>query len=178
MPGFLNGCIIIANPELPDIPRFSNVRNRAVYIIRHDEEGAIGVGLNQNYVRPFSEFVEDFPQLSFVDPEALYSKKIIFGGPITNFLWILTQDKTVYPNTIDNGILRLNTHEDAFKNHNASNLAICGIGFLGWGSDQLENEVANLTWHIIPTSKEALSSLPFRQDYAGTIEVIKDLIYG
>ena len=178
MTSFLTDSLIIANPALSDVPKFSNIAGRAIYIIEHSDTGAVGVSLNLNYSMPISEAAENFPILASLTSENLLSDKIMAGGPIAdNAPWILGKQLNPYDKQVSNEHLAINFSEQAFKDNLREHSSICGIGSFGWGAGQLESELANGLWHYFPTAKEILGTIPFPDSFQGAVQLLLVMKY-
>lgn len=179
MQSFLTDSILIANPAISDDPRFEALAGRAVYIVHHDDKGAVGVCLNRNYSKSIGELSETFPPLALVDESTLLSPKPLVGGPVMPDLpWILTSSAADHEKQIKNGSLALHHSAEAFSAHNnATASAVCGLGTFGWGPGQLDNEITNFLWHWIPANAWALSSLEFSANHQGAFNLLAMLKY-
>src|SRR5690554_2837804 len=159
---FLTDGLIIANPALSDIPKFSNIAGRAVYIIEHSKAGAIGICLNQNFSKTFEEIAEILPYLSKLTTQDLLTNNVISVDPIENDIpWIISKKVAEYDKQVSNDYLALNFSELAFAQNKKEHRTVCGIGSFGWGAGQLENELAIGLSHYFPTTEAVLDSIPF-----------------
>lgn len=162
MQTFLADGLIIANPAISDMPKFSDIAGRAIYIVEHSTEGGIGVSLNQNFSMPLEEIADNLPILNKLRADYLLTPKVISGGPLeADTPWILGRKSEVFEKQFSTSSLALNFSDESFKNNKPEHAGICGIGSFGWGPGKLENELANNLWHYFPTTEEALSSIPF-----------------
>ncbi|MGF1686578.1 YqgE/AlgH family protein [Photobacterium japonica] len=173
MASFLTDCIIVANPAIGDVPKFKPIANRLVYIVEHNKDGAVGVSLNNNYIKPFNEIADVLPVLKAVDPAALLNDKLFGGGPLfTDRAWILGKNKTKYSETLGNDHLALNFSLQAFAENLPEHLSSCGIGTFGWGAGQLEKELGAQLWHYFPAEQEFLSAIPLEGSYKGAVDIL------
>jgi len=176
MASFLTDTLIISNPALSDIPKFSNIAGCAIYIIEHSANGAIGICLNKAYSKSFTEIAETVPTLSKLTEESLLIPKVIMGGPLfSDAPWILGRNPTHHEKSIQNNVLSMNFAESAFSENQPLYKSVCGLGTFGWGAGQLEQEIANFLWHIIPTTEESLTLLPMGGEYRGAINLLATL---
>ncbi|GAL04044.1 UPF0301 protein YqgE [Photobacterium aphoticum] len=174
MASFLTDSIIIANPAIGDVPKFKPIANRLVYIVEHNKDGAVGVSLNNNYIKPFNEIAEVLTVLKSVDPSMLLNDKLFGGGPLfTDRAWILGKNKGKYSETLTNDHLSLNFSLQAFSDNLPEHRSSCGIGTFGWGPGQLEKELGAQLWHYYPADPEALEAIPFEGSYKGAIDILK-----
>lgn len=176
MTSFLTDSIIIANPAISDLPKFSHIAGRLIYIVEHSSAGAVGVGLNQNYSAPFADIASKVPELVSLNSEKLLVEKVFSGGPVAGDTpWTLGRNIKKYDKQIANSCLALNFSEHAFAENELSLLAICGLGSYGWGAGKLESELAHSLWHYFPASEECLNSIPFIEAYKSAIQMLTDM---
>lgn len=179
MTGFLTDSLLIANPAISDNPKFENIAGKAVYIIEHSEEGAVGVSLNQNYSKRLEELAKTLPLLGYLSEDRLVTKnKVIAGGPLfMDRPWLLSRNPKRYQSTIGNDCLRLNFDQEAFQSCTPDHLPCCGIGTFGWGPRQLEQELAHSLWHHFPSTLDVLESIPFDASVVGAADLLALMKY-
>jgi putative transcriptional regulator len=175
---FLTDGLIIANPALSDIPKFSNIAGKAIYVVEHTQAGAIGVSLNQNFSKPIEEIAETLPVLKLLSSDNLLTDKVISGGPLaTDIPWIFGKKTGEFEKQVSNDYLALNFSEVAFEQSERQHQVVCGIGSFGWGAGQLENELANGLWHYFPTTEDVLDSIPFSKSVRGAAQLLLAMKY-
>jgi putative transcriptional regulator len=163
--------ILISNPAINDIPKFKEIAGSLIYIIHHDDQGAVGVSLNKNFSKTVSEIGNDLAEFALINEEQLLSPKTIFGGPVApNTPWILGRNMEQYPQQFKNSSISLNFSKEAFEAHHPGHFAACGLGTFGWGAGQLEKEMASFLWHSFPANT-AIESIPFDSQYRGAIQL-------
>jgi putative transcriptional regulator len=148
----LTGSILIAHPSLGD-PHF---RRTLVFISQHQaEEGAMGFVLN----RPLGEAVTRTPGM----PEI----PLYYGGPVqpgnillASFQW--RENPTVIAFRTFAG-----SAEDPMDNEWLPGLRGF-VGYSGWTAGQLEDEIAEKTWLVVPPS-QAIIEMRRPQDIWKTI---------
>lgn len=153
MEGSTEGKLLIATPKLVD-PNFGRT---VIYMCAHDENGALGVVLN----RPLDEVDagEHLPQWT----EFLAAPAVMFhGGPVEPGAaiglgrWGPPEPSAGTRDTI--GMVNLNlTPEDV---PGILRRLRVFLGYAGWGSEQLESEIAEGAWFVV----DALPGDPFRDD--------------
>ena len=177
MTDFLTDKILIANPATSEIPRFANLAGQLVYIVSHSKENAIGICINKNYSKSIEEISENIKEFRQLNAPELASPKVFAGGPVmTNLPWLLTTNLKKQDHQIKNRSFALNMSSTAFRS--ADKKSICGLGSYGWGEGQLEKEIVNFLWHVIPTDLDTLYGLDFSDEYSGGINLLADLKYG
>ncbi|ROT94519.1 hypothetical protein EB809_19550 [Marinobacter sp. R17] len=173
MSSFLEDGLLIANPALSEMPKFESIAGRAIYIVQHSSDGAVGVSMNKNYSKGLDEIAGISPLLSHLSSKELVTTKVLAGGPVADDRpWIMGRNPENYKSTIRNASLALNFDEQAFIDNAAHHVPVCGIGTFGWGPGQLENELASSLWHFYPATRDALERIPFGPDFSGAVDLL------
>lgn len=137
----LAGSLLVATPILLD-PHFYRT---VVLLIQHDEEGCVGLVLN----RPTEEAVSDhLPDWT----EHVHAPATInYGGPVEPAVAI---GLSLSSHGMVTGVpgLRLIDLGDPPDGH--SGPVRIYSGYSGWGSDQLEDEVAMGSWYVVQASPD------------------------
>lgn len=137
---------LIAARGLPD-PNFSNT---VVLLLRHDEDGAMGVIVN----RPTRVTVQEV----LPDVEALgdYDGPVFFGGPVLleRMLFLLRgaeppDDAVLVAEDVYVSASRTALESLQRLTADASRLRIYA-GHAGWSPGQLDREIAEGGWHLVP----------------------------
>ncbi|MFQ5536622.1 MAG: YqgE/AlgH family protein [Gemmatimonadota bacterium] len=146
----LRGRLLISNGSLFD----PNFRHTVVLVGEHNDEGAVGVVLNNPLDVTVAEAV---PALaSLVGPD----EPLFQGGPVEPRSAVLlaefadpeTADLAIFGNV---GFLTGDIPEDAHSNILRARVF---LGYAGWGAGQLEAEMAQNSWIIDPARKEDVFS--------------------
>lgn len=138
----LTGRLLIANAHLFD----PNFRRAIVLVGHHDDDGAVGVILN----RPLDIAVaEAVPALAGLVPEG---EPVFRGGPVQPSAAVVVADfrdpdraGVIAFDTI--GFLPERTDDDV---SGAIRRARVFAGYAGWGPGQLETELAESSWIVLP----------------------------
>ena len=151
-----SGSLLVSSPELAD-PNFSH---SVVLVLRHDDNGAIGVVINRvTSLAP----AKVFPELA--DTLGNYQGKLYRGGPLapSRMLFLVrglaaatvngpeildTVFLAAHPDSLPE-ILRLTTGPDEFRMF---------AGHAEWMTGQLESEVKHGAWRIVPASADVVFS--------------------
>lgn len=142
------GLLLVAAPTLLD-PNFVDT---VVLLLEADAEGAVGVVLNRPTPVPVEEVLPAWGEV-VAEPEVLFQ-----GGPVSTdgaLAVALLDDAAVVPGTGFRrvagrfGLVDLDTPMDAV----AGRLAGLRIfaGYSGWGAGQLEDEIAEGSWYVVPS---------------------------
>jgi putative transcriptional regulator len=159
----LTGWLLVATPKMSD-PRFART---VIYIVRHDEDGAMGFVVNRVLGR---EAVLKI--LSKAEPGDLEAAKtpvvpIHYGGPVqpTRGFVLHTADYAteatiaVTPNvslTANREILTAIAHGRGPKR------SLIAVGYAGWGPGQLEAEIERRDWVVVPADNDIVFDRDFR----------------
>lgn len=135
--------LLLSVPDLGD-PNFDQT---VVYIVEHDEEGALGVVLN----RPSETAVADhLPQvgLPVVSPHVFF-----IGGPVSVGGLLALGRRAVDAEPVNAAMLSgpiAIVDPEALVNGQVHGLDAVRLftGYSGWGAGQLEAELAAGTWHV------------------------------
>lgn len=137
---YLAGSLLLAHPSLRD----DNFRRSVVLLSNHDEDGAVGVVLNQPTGRTLGELDPAFA----LGP--LAAVPVYKGGPVQPEQLLLCGWRSLP----EEGGFRLHFAVDPEK---AGELAAAEAlefrafqGYSGWSAGQLENELQQNTWVVLP----------------------------
>jgi putative transcriptional regulator len=170
----LSNRLLIALPALAD-PQFA----RSVTLVcQHDEEGAMGVVVNKA-----SEYTlgDVFQQMGIeAEDPALLGQVVLSGGPVhPERGFVLHDGGDGFDSTLavsDN--LYLTTSRDileAMAGGNGPKHAVVALGCAGWGAGQLELELTEDSWLMVPVAPDLLFDTPIDarwQAAAGSIGVV------
>ncbi len=145
---------LISMPHLTD----SFFEKTVIYICDHDPQGSMGLVVN----RPLSSgkvavILQALGLGSSEDREAL--KDIYFGGPVQpNVGFVLhTPDYEVEGTLAISNIVSLTTNSDIMQDIQVGagpDQYRFTMGYAGWGPEQLEREIANGDWLVIPADPD------------------------
>lgn len=151
----LTGKILIAMPFLPD-PRFSHA---VIYICGHDSQGAMGLIVNKGL--PTVTFEELLMQME-VDISVVATQiPIHYGGPVeVGRGFVLHSRDYVSESTvlIENGFAMTATLDilRAIALNQGPRETLLALGYVGWGSGQLEHEIQENGWLTIDADPELI----------------------
>ena len=143
----LQGRALVASPYLTD----PNFLRSVVYILRHDQEGAIGLILNRPMQTSVGDLLEQLTEQSVVNFQPVYC-----GGPVDGPLMMLQACEGEH---LDSQIVYVASDQERITSVCATpgQASISGYrvfdGYSGWGAGQLEREVQQggwLLWDIQP----------------------------
>ena len=149
---FLIGRLLVAMPGIED-PRFERT---VLYLCAHDEEAAMGLAVNRP-VEGLTVF-ELLDRLGVRSDIQAPSDLVLLGGPLERERgFVLHTDDFNSPDStlaVADGVALTATRDaldamaSAMKRPRKSLLA---LGYAGWGPGQLERELADDLWHVVPT---------------------------
>jgi putative transcriptional regulator len=153
------GALLVATPALMD-PNFAE---SVVLLLDADDSGALGVILNRPSVVPVSDVLEQWAGV-VADPDVLFR-----GGPVgldgalaVARLADPSDEPVGWRSTFDTvGLVDLDSPIELVADSLRSMRVFAG--YAGWGSGQLEAEVAEGSWYVVPSEPGDL----FRSDVAG-----------
>ena len=169
----LSNQLLVALPALHD-PHFA----RSVTLVcQHDGDGAMGVMINRASDYTLGEVLQQMGIHS--DSEALQSQIVLAGGPVhPERGFVLHDGDREWDSTLAvGGGLFLTTSRDvleALARGDGPEQAVMALGCAGWGAGQLEQELVDDSWLMVPAGRELLFGVPLEQRWqaaAGSIGV-------
>jgi putative transcriptional regulator len=142
----LKGHLLIAAPHLQS-PVF---RRSVILLLDHDEEGALGLILNQ----PISTTLTDLSGKIFVD-HFEWDKPISLGGPVASSLMVLHTDEDLGDDEIIRGVFITTDGckvQELIDRRSEPSLVIAN--YAGWGPGQLDNELRADSWLTLPATRD------------------------
>ena len=149
------GRLLVATPQLAD----PNFERTVVLVLDHDSSGSLGVVLNRPSPVPVGDVLVGWEEL-VADPGVLFH-----GGPVSTdsalaVATLATGDEPVGFRRLfdDTGIIDLDTPTELLD------AAIGGMrifaGYAGWGDGQLEAEIEEGSWYVVPPAAGDLFGPP------------------
>jgi putative transcriptional regulator len=153
-----NGTLLVASPQLTDV----NFARAVVLVLRHDENGTIGVVLN----RPTNLVPATiFPELA--EGVGGYAGTLFRGGPIapTRVLYLvrgLAAALVTGPEVLDKVFLSIDDASlaDMTRLADGTNDLRLYAGHVAWAPGQLQGEIGIGGWQLVPGTPE----LVFHED--------------
>lgn len=145
----LTGSLLVAMPTLLD----PNFRRTILFIARHEaEEGAMGVILN----RPQGKILSDLDDST---PEPIGRVPVFEGGPVERHQLILARMTLLESGARfeslgreDSALMTLGPGAEDSHSMRAF------VGYAGWSTGQLEREIAEKSWLIMPPEPALLET--------------------
>lgn len=137
----LAGSLLVATPILFD----PNFYRTVILLLQHDEEGCVGVVLN----RPSGELVSDhLPDWADRVPEPA---TVNYGGPVDPEVAI---GLSLAADGMPTGVPGLSLVDLTAPPDGSAHPVRIYSGYSGWGSQQLESELATGSWYVVQASPE------------------------
>ena len=150
----LTGQVIVSMPSLQDERFYKTV----IYICAHSSEGSMGIIINKKI--DYDLFPSLLEQLGIDKP--INNKLFLrYGGPVESGRgFVLHSDDIVRKETLNihKGVALTSTSEffeDLVKGKGPKN-SILALGYAGWQSGQLENEIMQNSWMPHPVEASFL----------------------
>jgi putative transcriptional regulator len=146
----LQGQLLIATQDLLD-PNFART---VVLIAVHGEDGALGLIVNRETNLTLEQVWGQVSQ-----SPCLRGGNVRHGGPVAGTLMVV-HDQRPLANLVVNDDLFVATELSAMEvlAANDEGQAIFYVGHSGWGPGQLENELAEGSWLVLPATTEYVFS--------------------
>jgi len=158
---FLTNQFLLAMPSLND----SNFSRSVTLICEHNDEGALGIVIN----RPTNLSVtEIFQQLDLEGKSIDCSDLVHFGGPVQSERGLVLHESLgsweyTLPITDTLGLTTSKDILDALSKGDGPDSYIFALGYAGWTSGQLEAEIHENSWLIVPASREIMFDTPVEE---------------
>jgi len=162
---------LIAMPAMED-PYFAK---SLIYVAEHNEQGALGVIVNRPIDMTLAALFQRI-ELPF-ESERLANLPVFFGGPVqTDRGFVLHRPLGTWQSTLAvNSEIGLTTSRDVLQSVGhagpPSDMVIT-LGYSGWGSGQLEHEIAQNAWLTVPADPRILFELPYEERLPSALELL------
>lgn len=141
----------------------SHFAQTVTYICVHDEGGAMGLIINRPTNIPLDEI---FNQLDINSDTRAHAKQPIYsGGPVqTDRGFILHPSDKQWDSTVniaDN--ISLTTSKDiltSIARNEGPQDCLVALGYAGWSAGQLEEELADNFWILVPANEDIIFKTP------------------
>jgi putative transcriptional regulator len=138
------------------------------YLIEHDENGAMGLVINQPMDLRYDDI---FDHLKIPDVYGLHNDAVLVGGPVETHRGFVLHRAGSHPwqSTIQVADdICLTTSIDILHDlaHNLAPACLVALGYAGWSPGQLEEELAANAWLTMPADSRILFDTPLEQRVA------------
>ncbi len=157
----LRGQFLLATPRL----RESYFENALIYICEHDEEGAMGLVVNQMTDLTLADVL---PPMEIVSQEKSphLGRHLCAGGPVgLERGFVLHSVPGPWHSSLQlDGELWLTTSRDLLQaladDQGTPDHYLLSVGYAGWGAGQLEQELMDNSWLTCPADPHILFEIP------------------
>jgi len=167
----LKNHFLIAMPGLMD----PNFYHSVTFIIEHNEEGAMGMVINQPLEVNLNSL---FKHLEIeTSEEFLGDKKIMAGGPVqVERGFIVHSPSGDWESSLKiNNDIAVTTSKDILKaisKGNGPKDVEVILGYAGWAAGQLDQEILDNSWLSVPANPEILFHTPIKQRWKAAAQLI------
>ena len=148
---------LISMPHMND-PIFSK---SLIYICQHDKEGVMGLIINKPMISDNATEIIQQTGLTLINP----TPEIYFGGPVNLEMGLFLHDPTYdIEGTLSvSKSISLTSNKQIvtdLKNGNGPEEYRFSFGYVGWGKGQVEREIENGDWLLMPSDDDFIFSIP------------------
>lgn len=164
---------LIAMPQLED----SYFQRSVIYICEHNEQGTMGLVLNQPTDLSIAELMAKMNFMmagNYNYPDEL----VLAGGPVNmerGFILHTVTGKSFQHSYKVNDKLQLTTSADIIETFGtplAPEKYLVTLGCASWGPNQLENEIADNSWLVVPANEHILFDLPYQNRWLAANQLL------
>ncbi|MEM9441385.1 MAG: YqgE/AlgH family protein [Pseudomonadota bacterium] len=164
----LSGQLLVAMPHMED-PRFART---VVYVCAHSDDGAMGLVVNRLIDSMRFDALLDHLGLEATEPHP--NLPVHFGGPVESSRGFvlhsadLVQDATLL---IDDDVALTATTEmlRAIADGSGPERCVLALGYAGWGAGQLDQEIQDNGWLLVPADNQLIFGLDNDAKWEGAI---------
>ena len=168
----LTDYFLIAMPEMDD----QFFAGSVVYICEHNDEGAMGVCINKPSPLTMNQFFEAINERT---PLQYDETAVLLGGPMQvdrGFL-VHTPVGSWESSLLVTDDIAFTTSRDIIENlaknrDNDLNKTLATIGYSGWKKDQLEQELADNAWLVVPANQHIMFDVPVDERYQAALALL------
>ncbi len=162
---------LIAMPSMID----SVFSKTVTYICEHNEQGALGLVINRPTDLTLTSLLKQL-SISSVDAQS-NDTSIVFGGPVqVDCGFVLHNPMGKWQSTLRiNEEVELTTSLDilrAIANSEGPGKMLIALGYSGWDSGQIEQEIAQNSWLTVPASSNILFDLSFEERMPAALQLL------
>lgn len=163
----LQNHLLIAMPTLED-PLFGR---SVTYICEHNTDGAMGIVINHPLSINVSDLLRQLDIEHNADCDAAKAR-VCAGGPVQNERgFVLHTPKAGFVSSLRlTDELMVTTSKDILEqltSDNAPEKFILALGYAGWSAGQLEQEIADNSWLVVPADNQIIFDLSHAEKWQG-----------
>ena len=160
---------LVAMPALDD----EYFGRSVTYILEHNNEGAMGIVINQPAAMSFKELISQADEGATVDDDKL-DKIVVCGGPVHQDRgFVLHSTQAGYNSSLAlSSEIMVTTSKDILSvvgNKAGPAKSVIALGYAGWAAGQLEQEVQNNAWLTLEADQEILFDTPIHKKWQAAV---------
>lgn len=168
----LKNHLLIATPTMEE----SYFSRSVAYLIEHNEEGAMGIVVNQLAGMTLEELMNMTETNSVVD-HFHANNPVMMGGPVSRDRgFILHSTQVGWNSSMElNSEIMITTSKDILDvigNEQGPEESIIALGYSGWSAGQLEKELEDNSWLTVEADKDILFKVPVEDKWQAAIDKI------
>ena len=165
---------LISMPHMND-PIFSK---SLIYIFEHNTDGSMGIIINKPMANDSITSILKQTELNYLDP----TPNIYFGGPVSIEMGLFLHDANY---NIDGTIslsksISLTSNKQVvsdLKKGEGPGIFRFSFGYAGWGRGQIEKEIENGDWLVMPAKHDFIFTIPDKDKwYSATSQLGVDIL--
>ncbi len=164
---------LIAMPQLED----SYFQRSVIYICEHNEQGSMGLVLTHPTDLSIAELMAKM-NFMMADHRTYPNELVLAGGPVNVERGFILHTETAQPfqhsyKVTDN--LRLTTSSDIIESFGtalAPEKYLVALGCASWSPQQLENEIAENSWLVVPANERILFDVPYEERWLAANQLL------
>ncbi|MBV6272470.1 YqgE/AlgH family protein [Alcaligenaceae bacterium CGII-47] len=141
-----------------------------IYVCEHTERGALGLVINRPTDLTVGDLLERIDLKLSLEIGLVGQAPVFFGGPVqTDRGFVLHMPRGEYSSSIalDEDVALTTSRDilqDVANGHGPTQMLVT-LGYAGWGSGQLEDELARNAWLNVSASNQILFDVPAEGRY-------------
>jgi putative transcriptional regulator len=165
----LQNHFLVAMPALDD----EYFGRSVTYILEHNNEGAMGIVINQPSTMTFRELISQSDENATIDDDKS-DKIVVCGGPVhqdRGFVIHSTQAGWSSSAKVTQNIM-VTTSKDILSvlgSSQSPERSMIALGYAGWGAGQLEQEIQANAWLTIEADEEILFNTPIHKKWQASV---------
>ena len=167
----LTNQFLIAMPNMAD----PNFEGSVVYVCEHNEKGALGLVINRSTDLTLANLFDKIDLKLEIAPWK--DAPVYFGGPVqTERGFVLHSPPGQYSSSLTVGEeIALTTSKDvleAVAEGSGPQKMLVTLGYSGWGSGQLENEIAHNAWLTVAADAGIIFETPAEERFGAALKLL------
>jgi putative transcriptional regulator len=167
--GSLKDHFLIAMPTLKD----SSFEHSITYICSHDDNGAMGIVLNQSTDLNLHEVLEQLE----IEGIHGHDHSVLLGGPVhQDHGFILHSEKGDWRSTLSvTNDIHVSTSTDiltSLAQGNGPKQYKVALGYAGWEAGQLEQELLDNSWITVEANTDIIFNTPEDEMYQAALKLL------